>query len=282
MIDKNYFKPINIKGYGILFDLENLLRSLILCELNDKDSNWWSEIKTRKFVTDIDNKISYYSDLKKDISSQKIYDEEYLGSDQLLIHKIYYTNMENLYDIISHFWEEHFKRIFIGKKARDQFRPQFKYITYLRNKVMHAKPITDKEYEQIEIFYKDINLYIEKSGLELIEFDRCIYLIDILKEFKKELNEHNNFLQGPYKTNELLTINLFNLNKKEWWWNTDQFPIFEDLDFYYKKIEELNNSINDPAVTKYMIIGKINDSNESIKNICSKILLDINNIINKE
>ena len=181
MINKNDYKPINIKGYKILFDLENLLRSLILSELGDRKEDWWSEIKTRKFVKEIDNKKGYESNLKKDITRQINYDEEFLGSDHLFIHEIYYTNIQNLYDIIYHFWDEHFKRIFVGKKAQDQFRPSFRYVTYLRNKVMHAKPIIEKEAEFVKSFYNDVKGHVQKSGLELIKFDKCIYLKEMLQ-----------------------------------------------------------------------------------------------------
>lgn len=282
MINKNYYKPINIKGYGILFDLENLFRSLILCELNDRDSNWWSEIKTRKFVTDIDDKIVYQSNLKKDISRQIIYDKNYLGSDQLLIHKIYYTNMENLYDIISYFWEEHFKRIFIGKKAKDQFRPRFRYVTYLRNKVMHAKPITEKEYDNIKLFYKDVRVYVEKSGLELIEFDRCLYKKDILKSFEDELNEHNIVFHSNYKSLKPFSMDTYNKFNKEWWWESEQLLISRDIDVYYKKIEKLNQRLNDPRITNISIIGLIVEGNDAIKNRCSDLLLDIDGLINEK
>lgn len=269
-------KQINIKAYGILFELENLLRALILTKLQDYKNDWWSEIKTKKFVVKIDK--SYGSNLINDIDREIKHDSEYLGSDQLLIHKIYYTDMQNLYDIISYFWEDYFKSIFIGKRSNDQFRPNFNYVRYLRNKVMHSKPVTEQEYKNIKSFYNEVKEYVKKDGLELKEFHKCIYLSEMLGEIRLEITEHSNALGKGEISIDTLKIDVYESYNVEWWWSAHQDEIFNIIDSFYEHIKNLRKKLENPRNTKYAIKNTI--QKEKIVAKCDEIISKLNEKIN--
>ena len=275
-IEINNYKKYNIKGYKILFDLENLMRSTILTVLRDKENDWWSEIGTKQWVKKIDDdkELNFGSNLQNDIDKERKKDGKFLGRDQFLMHKIYYADMGHLYDIIEFFWENYFCNIFIGNSPKKFFH-DFDYVRYLRNKVMHAKPIMEHEIDTINNFYE----YIKKEtrNLKLIEFDRCVYIGQILIELNDELKQHkNSFDKNHYR--EILGTEFYLRYTEEWWWDSEDFVLGSDINSYFEEIKKINSMIEDIRINKYTIIAKIEAL--SIKDNCELILNELNAMTN--
>ena len=272
MIKIDNYKAISIKCYKILFDLENQLRSVILSELSSRNNNWWSEIKTKPFVKDIDEKIGYYSNLKKDITSELKKDKEFLGSDQFLMHEIYYTSMQDLYTIIEFFWQEHFKKIFKGRKSTEFFFHSFNYVRYIRNKVMHSKPITEQEFDTVKSFFENIKKDIDASRLKIVKFDRCVYLGDILNKFENEIGSHDEKFQINNYSSRFHN-NVYNLLNSEWWWKSDQFTLGKRLSKYYAIISQMNKKIVDPRLDSIGVMKFAIKDNYNIKENCQMVFI---------
>ena len=64
-----------------------------------------------------------------------------------------------------------------------------------------------------------------------------------------------------------------------WWWDSERFPIFKEINVYYKIIEKLNQKLNNPKNTKYTIIGLIVEGDDAIKIRCSDLLRGIDSLI---
>lgn len=240
MMNIDNYKIANTEGYGLLFNIENKLRIHILNTLNNNVENWWSDFKQRDFY-----KIS--KSLKDDdmgwISLGKIQDK--IGDEikvdrknNIIMHEIFYTNINDLYAIIKHYWE-YFKNDFSSKDPQEILY-RLKTVRRIRNKVMHSKPISDIELEEL----KTASAFIDANINSYKEFPESILLKTVLDGLQNELSEHVKiFDQGPPTNN--IKCKWYEENQNEWWWESIVFSdIKESINHYYDLIEELNNLID--------------------------------------
>lgn len=244
-MDYQEISSINNKAYLELFHIENKLRIFILNVLSKKE-NWWDDFKNDHLAKHADarkkGELSYdfqfIHDLERKIKAEK----NHSVKSTLLMHDIYYTTMMDLYKIIKKYWSEEFSTYF-GKNNKELFFHMLQNVSYIRNKVMHSKPIICQESRDIINMNKYLIDILKDIDIDFEKFIFCEPVSDILKRFFDEINIHNNIYENDKYENSI-NCSVFYKSKNEWWWKSRYFDEWrEDLDCYYIKVEELNKKI---------------------------------------
>jgi len=210
----------NKECYEIIFKIENVLRFFIFKEMSKENTRWWKTLSDAR--------------LKEKVHDRLQKERQRSGADYILMHEIYFTDMEDLYKIMSDNWAV-FKNHF-GTNKQD-FNSDFDRIIFIRNRVMHSRPIVDAHKEFLGHFLE--NNLKKKTGIDKeskIEFLSAYNEKDIKDKFLNELKSHKTSIENG-------NINTFNTEtydsiNSEWWYN-DYIDI--DTDICYKYYNDLNH-----------------------------------------
>lgn len=176
---------INIETYKYIYVIENVLRELIIQELNSEVNLNNADKDHKKFYGPgwylahkniINNPIKNFETRKKNEIKNNI-------GFRYLYHPIYYHEINTIIDLIK--FNPHksiFEPIF---KNIESFKTDFDKLAVIRNKVAHNKILNDKERDFIKLFYDNLT---ERIGINKFEelFDRSLHPLnieDVLREF---------------------------------------------------------------------------------------------------
>ena len=246
-IKKENFES-NILAYEEIFFVENTLRTIILDKMNDYKLDWWNDLNN-KFVERVE-KLKEADDLEVNIMLKRIQkkiDEElsYNSIDVILMHDIYYTNLMDLYLIIKRYWNDVFRNVITGKSIHE-FRISCEVSNKIRNKVMHSKPITNRELKELNTFASFLEERIQSSEIINDFFNSYVSLKYVLNDFSDELQSHSEAIESEYYHNNIFKNEVYIKYNSEWWWNSKFFNDYLiNLVPYYDKLELINITISD-------------------------------------
>ena len=242
-LDFKKHKKLNTRGYKFLFNIENKLRIHIIRKLNIEDPHWWNKFKQRDF-----NKLA--ENLKKDdmgfisianIPEKKADEQKVETKKFIIMHELFYTNLNDLYAIIKNYWES-FKDDFKTSDDKELFH-RLKITRRIRNKIAHSKPVSEYELNELKTFSNFIDLYIKDYN----EIDDCITIEDIYKSIFEEISSHEDKLTNLKK---ILNDDYYKTLIDETYWANDIFIYKNIIDEYYTLVNELNKIINEYEKTR--------------------------------
>ena len=211
----------NIEGYKIIFNIENIIRAIILKELKTK-KNWFHNFKQR----------DWYKNTIKKIEIENKFDK----LEFYIRHEIYYTNFNDLFEIIGPFYNTSFNTILPGRDLQE-FKSIFNNVANIRNKIMHCRPIVNDELRSVDLFYnqlKKIDIDIDSTLSE------CYDIKEILYNFKQEITEHKKIIDNN-KHSKICINYYYESRLNTIWWYSKYFENYTStLDTYYLLINKLN------------------------------------------
>ena len=138
-------------------------------------------------------------------------------------HEIYYTNFNDLLEIIKSLYNK-FKKIIPGRDV-NEFRLQFEKVANVRNKIMHCRPITENDKAIVELFYNELKQIKEILNLDLNHsLQDCIDIYSILHKFNNEINQHEKTFK---KYTKECNIDEFNKAINLFWWHSTYFESYQ-------------------------------------------------------
>lgn len=264
-------KKLNTAAYKYLFNIENKLRVHIIKTLNHQDSDWWSKLKQRDFqklaaqLKDDDMGFISFGKIQNRIGDEIKVESKHF----IVMHEIFYTNISDLYLIIKEYWD-FFKNDISSSDEKEIFY-RLKIARRIRNKVMHSKPITSDELEDIKSF----SSFIDANIISYKNIDECLLIKDIYDQLHNEIFSHLEKMNNALPT--ILKTQYYDLIKNENFWNTD-FIISNknEIDNYYLLINELNELIikwKNTQKNKHLINVFINENR--LISVCQDLIYEL-------
>lgn len=239
----NRILKLNIEAYQTIFHIENMVRSIILKEMKQYNVNWWIELNS-KYVDRVeelketdDGEMSKRLQLiQKQVSLEKKINSYHV----ILMHDIYYTNLMDLWFIIKRYWDEVFCKVITGVPI-DHLRKHFETSNRIRNKVMHSKPITEWELNELQSFKSFLEEKMQFNRISSDYFDNYTSLNLVMEEFSDEIKTHQTLVESESYSKNLMEVGIYSKYNSEWWWNSNTFQDYKmKFMFYYGIVEKIN------------------------------------------
>ena len=267
---------INLSGYKLIFEIENRLRFFVMETLKNENKNWWENFKDNNFAKQVEmvkrsdgGNIPYSI---YEIDKKIVLEKKHRGINFMLMHDIYYTNLMDLELIIKEYWVSDFETVFGGENIKE-FSTRLKFVSRLRNNVMHSKPITNNDLMVLKHFRDFLSNKLNATGKDYYEFINCFSIDGILQNFINELNEHHERFDNWLSHGEFI-INVYNFSIDQWWWGSRLLNDYTNLlNEYYKIINEVNETITnykDGLTTEFKVNSSINKLQASGK--CNQLI----------
>jgi hypothetical protein len=173
---------LNKEAYGMMFNLENLLRIKIDEVLNIiYNSNYF--IKGKYILKINKNKRDLFDSASKR-KQLEVLDKVPNSNNTPLI---YYIDFGNLAFIMSIEWE-HLKGNFSGKWDMDKIKQVLSSLESIRNRIAHNRPIREIEFQEIKVAYDYFLRYLENLSIDDILSNPISNNINV-SLIKKKLNK---------------------------------------------------------------------------------------------
>ncbi len=149
-LPNSLYSNIPSEGYSIMFTLENSIRMFISRIFFDASGkNWWDQLQSKKSLKGIVTKVS----------ERKAKESENWYHSKRGVHEIYYTDYENLLQIIRVF-DSIFSKFF-KKGAAKNLISKLGELGPTRNVIAHNNPITGKDLERLKVHARDWFAYMQ-------------------------------------------------------------------------------------------------------------------------